>query len=40
MELNDKEVIVGDPLSGIVRLSHAEFKDRWRFSGVVVKRRS
>lgn len=40
LELNDKEVIVGDPLRGRVAYTHAEFKDRWRFSGVVVKRKT
>jgi predicted double-glycine peptidase len=39
LALNEKEVIVGDPLQGRVICTPAEFKDRWRFSGIVVKRR-
>jgi predicted double-glycine peptidase len=39
LEVNDREVIVGDPLSGIEKLSHDDFKNKWRFSGVVLKLR-
>jgi predicted double-glycine peptidase len=39
LEVNDNEVIVGDPLNGLTRLSYAEFKDKWRFEGVVLKRK-
>jgi ABC-type bacteriocin/lantibiotic exporter with double-glycine peptidase domain len=38
-EVNDKEVIVGDPSKGLTRLSHDEFRAKWRFIGVVLKRK-
>ena len=39
LDVTDKEVVVGDPLSGLVRLSHTEFKDRWRNIGITLARR-
>ena len=38
MEVTDKYVVVGDPLSGLTKLPLAEFNDKWRFVGVVMKR--
>lgn len=40
LDVTDTEVVVGDPLSGLNRLSLQEFNDRWRHIGVVLKRRS
>lgn len=34
--VSDSEIIIGDPLQGVVRLSHDEFRKRWRYSGIVV----
>ena len=39
LEVTDTEVVVGDPISGLNRLSHAEFNERWRHIGVVLCRR-
>jgi hypothetical protein len=39
LEVNDSEVIVGDPLNGLTKLSYAEFNEKWRFEGVVLKRK-
>ena len=36
--VTDSEVLVGDPLNGLDRMSHAEFLKRWRFTGIVMKR--
>lgn len=38
LAVTDKEVVVGDPLSGQTTLSHKEFEDQWRFLGVVLRR--
>lgn len=38
LEVTDREVIVGDPISGIAHLTHDEFRQRWRFVGVTVRR--
>lgn len=38
-EVTDSEVVVGDPLLGLVRLSHADFRKRWRFVGIVLERK-
>ncbi|MGA2749751.1 MAG: cysteine peptidase family C39 domain-containing protein [Verrucomicrobiota bacterium] len=37
--VTDSEVVVGDPLNGLERISHDEFLKKWRFTGVVLKRR-
>jgi len=37
LEVTDSEVIVGDPLGGLVRLSYDEFSKKWRFIGIVIK---
>lgn len=38
LEVNRSEVIVGDPLAGLTRLSYDEFCKRWRFIGIVLRR--
>jgi predicted double-glycine peptidase len=38
LEFNDREVVVADPLSGEARLSHEEFRARWRFIGITLQR--
>lgn len=38
LEVNDKEIVVGDPLSGKEKYSHEAFARRWRSSGVVLRR--
>lgn len=37
LEVSDDYVIVADPLAGKQTLTHKEFKDKWRFIGIVVK---
>jgi hypothetical protein len=39
LDVNNDEVTVGDPLLGLTKLSDAEFEDKWRFVGVVLKRK-
>ena len=39
LEVTDSEVVVGDPLGGLARLSYDEFSKRWRCIGIVMKRR-
>ncbi len=38
LEVTDSEVVVGDPLGGLRRLSYDEFSKQWRFIGIVLKR--
>ncbi len=38
LEVTDAEVIVGDPLNGLDRMSHDDFLKKWRLSGIVLKR--
>ncbi len=38
-ELTENEVVIGDPLIGIVRLSPEELERRWRNTGIVLTRR-
>jgi hypothetical protein len=38
LEVTDSEVVVGDPLNGLDRMSYADFRKIWRFSGIVLKR--
>ena len=40
LDVTDKEVIVGDPLMGLRRISYEEFSRDWRREGVVLKRNS
>jgi predicted double-glycine peptidase len=38
LETTDSEVVVGDPLGGIGRISYEDFAKKWRFIGLVLKR--
>jgi hypothetical protein len=38
LEVTDSEVIVGDPVGGLVKLSYDDFQKKWRFIGIVLKR--
>ena len=38
LEVTDTEVVIGDPLGGLARMSYADFQKEWRFVGVVLKR--
>jgi hypothetical protein len=40
LEVTHSEVIVGDPLAGLTRLSYDEFCKRWRFIGIVLQRKT
>jgi hypothetical protein len=40
LEVTDSEVVVGDPLNGLDRMSYDDFRKKWRFVGVVLKRKS
>ncbi len=39
LSVSDDEVVVGDPLLGLNKLTPAEFGAKWRFVGVVLKRK-
>lgn len=39
LDVTDSEVIIGDPLAGLTRLSYDAFSERWRFMGIVLTRR-
>ena len=39
LEVTNSEVIIGDPLNGLDRMSCEEFQQKWRFVGIVLKRR-
>ena len=39
LEVTDTEVVVGDPLNGLDKMSYDEFRERWRFVGIVLKRK-
>ncbi|MEI7729495.1 MAG: cysteine peptidase family C39 domain-containing protein [Verrucomicrobiota bacterium] len=39
LEVNDNEIVLGDPLAGKTALSYAAFDEKWRHSGVVIQRR-
>jgi hypothetical protein len=39
LEVTDSEVIVGDPLAGLTRLSYDQFRKQWRFIGIVLERK-
>jgi predicted double-glycine peptidase len=36
--VTDSEVVVGDPLAGLDKISYDEFRRKWRFEGVVLRR--
>ena len=38
LEVTYSEVVVGDPLAGMARLSYQDFCKRWRFIGIVLQR--
>ena len=38
LEVTDADVVVGDPLNGLDRISCDEFRKKWRFTGIVLKR--
>lgn len=38
LDVTGSEVVVGDPLGGLVHMTHEEFAERWRFVGIVVRR--
>lgn len=38
LEVTDSEVVVGDPLGGLDRLSYQDFAKKWRFVGIVLRR--
>jgi ABC-type bacteriocin/lantibiotic exporter with double-glycine peptidase domain len=38
LDVTDTEVIVGDPLNGLERMSHEDFLKKWRYSGIVLAR--
>jgi predicted double-glycine peptidase len=40
LEVTDSEVIVGDPLDGLDKMSYEEFQQKWSFVGIVLKRKS
>ncbi len=40
LDIDATHVTLGDPLDGLVRLSRAEFTERWRRTGVVLRRDS
>ena len=38
LEVTDSQVIVGDPIGGLERLTYQEFAEKWRFTGIVLRR--
>ena len=40
LEVTDSEVIVGDPLVGRAQWSQDQFRNRWRFIGIVLERKT
>ena len=40
LQITDSEVIVGDPTGGFMKLSYSDFEQKWRFVGVILKRKS
>jgi predicted double-glycine peptidase len=39
LEVTDSEVVVGDPLDGLDKMSYEEFQNKWRFVGIVLHRK-
>ena len=37
LEVTEQTVVVGDPINGIKIFTHADFIERWRFRGIVLK---
>jgi len=40
LAVTDTEVILGDPLVGLQRVSYEEFAQKWRFIGVILERKA
>lgn len=40
LEVTDGQVIIGDPFSGLVKMPYENFLKKWRFVGIVLKRKS
>lgn len=40
LAVTNSEVIVGDPISGLRKMSYEDFRQQWRFVGIVLKRKS
>jgi hypothetical protein len=40
LEVSDRMIIVADPVTGKTVMSHQQFEEIWRFSGIVLKRDS
>lgn len=38
LDVTDSDVVVGDPLNGYDRIPRADFLDKWRYSGIVLRR--
>ena len=38
LEVTPENLVVGDPLKGKIRMSREEFKQKWRFVGIEVRR--
>jgi hypothetical protein len=38
LEVTDSEVILGDPIGGLVKMSYDDFQKKWRFIGIVLQR--
>jgi ABC-type bacteriocin/lantibiotic exporter with double-glycine peptidase domain len=39
-EVTDSQVVIGDPLNGLEKISCEEFLQKWRFEGIVLKRKT
>jgi predicted double-glycine peptidase len=40
LEVTESQVVIGDPLGGLQRISYEEFEKKWRFEGIVLKRKT
>jgi predicted double-glycine peptidase len=40
LQVTDSQVVIGDPLNGLDKMTHEDFLQIWRFEGVVLKRRT
>jgi predicted double-glycine peptidase len=40
LEVTDSQVVVGDPIGGLERMTYEEFTEKWRFIGIVIQRKS
>jgi hypothetical protein len=40
LEVTDSEVVVGDPLNGLDKMTYDQFRRKWRFVGVVLRLRA